>query len=100
VKRRKARRAATHKSARPVGGDLKLGGKDRHDAIPDPIQMKAVYDGQQCCGFIYSRGPRGIEAYNADQISLGIFLTAKAAADAICAARGNSFNPKQRGTNK
>jgi hypothetical protein len=45
--------------------------------------MLSVYDGTRCLGFLLSRGPRGVEAYDADNILLGIFKTQKAASEAI-----------------
>jgi hypothetical protein len=46
----------------------------------------SVYDGQTCIGFLLTRGPAGIEAFDADDKSLGIFPNQKSAADAISKA--------------
>jgi hypothetical protein len=52
----------------------------------DIMAMTSVYDGRRCIGFIISRGPKGFEAYTANEISFGIFPTQQEAADAISAA--------------
>ncbi|MFZ1151423.1 MAG: hypothetical protein WAR76_17065 [Xanthobacteraceae bacterium] len=46
----------------------------------------AVFDGRQCLGHILSRGRLGVEAFDRDDVSLGIFPNQKAAADAISEA--------------
>ena len=51
----------------------------------------AVYDGRTCLGFLLPRGKQGVEAFDHDDKSLGIFPTQKSAADALSAkeaARG------------
>ena len=45
--------------------------------------LQTVYDGRRATGFLLCRGRDGYEAFDADQRSLGVFTTAKAAADAI-----------------
>lgn len=42
-----------------------------------------VYDGQQCLGHVLSRGPKGFEAFDRDDRSLGLFATGKQAANAL-----------------
>jgi hypothetical protein len=42
-----------------------------------------VYDGRECLGHILARGKAGFEAFGKDDRSLGLFKTAKAAADAL-----------------
>jgi hypothetical protein len=49
------------------------------------LTTQAVYDGRTCIGFLLPRGKAGIEAFDAEHASLGIYPTVKAAADAICA---------------
>lgn len=82
------RRAAT--AAAPGARDRRradqLGGVIGAEAIPDTIVMQVVYDGSTCVGFLYARGPQGVEAYDADLKTLGIFKTQQAAADAVTAA--------------
>lgn len=47
-----------------------------------------VYDGQQVCiGFTVSRGKAGVEAFDIDNRSLGIFPDQKSAAAAVSARR-------------
>jgi hypothetical protein len=48
--------------------------------------MLAVYDGQSCIGHLLPRGPQGVEAFDACDRSLGIFIDQRSAADAISRA--------------
>jgi hypothetical protein len=43
----------------------------------------AVYSGRTCVGFLLLRGRQGIEGFDADDRSLGLFQDQKSAADAI-----------------
>ena len=45
--------------------------------------MLSVFDGRQCIGHVVGRGRAGFEAYDADQRSLGVFASQRAAVDAI-----------------
>jgi predicted DNA-binding transcriptional regulator AlpA len=45
--------------------------------------------GTVCLGFVFPRGKMGFEAFDADTASLGLFETAKAAADAVTRAAGD-----------
>jgi hypothetical protein len=45
--------------------------------------MLSIYEGQRCIGFLLNRGRTGWEAFDADEVSLGIFPTQQAASDAI-----------------
>jgi hypothetical protein len=47
--------------------------------------MAYVYDGRRCLGFILARGKLGFEAMDRDEQSLGLFLSQRAAADALTA---------------
>ena len=49
--------------------------------LASPVQ--SVYNGQVCLGHIVSRGKCGFEAYDTDDISLGIFPDQQTAAAAI-----------------
>ena len=63
-----------------------LSGKtgSRQATSPDlAMQALAVYAGQRCLGHILPRGKSGIEAFDQDDKSLGIFPTQKLAADAV-----------------
>jgi len=45
--------------------------------------LQSVYGGRTLLGFLISRGRLGTEAYTPDEVSIGVFSTIKAAADAI-----------------
>jgi len=51
--------------------------------------LQALYDGRHCIGFLPMRGKAGVEAYSANDRSLGIFSDAKAATGAVSAARAS-----------
>ena len=44
-----------------------------------------VCSGRDCIGFLLSRGRSGVEAFDANERSIGIFGDAKTAADAVTA---------------
>ena len=44
----------------------------------------SIYDGRRCVGHLISRGPKGFEAFDADDRSIGTFESQKAAAAAWC----------------
>jgi hypothetical protein len=46
----------------------------------------SVYSGRQVLGFILNRGPASVEAFTADERSIGVFPDQKSAADAVSAA--------------
>ena len=50
--------------------------------------MVSVYDGRQCLGHVLGRGPKGFEAFDRDDKSVGLFPTAKQAANALLIAEG------------
>jgi hypothetical protein len=52
------------------------------------MQALAVFDGRECIGHLLPRGESGIEAYDRDDRSLGIFPNPKTAADAVSKAGG------------
>jgi hypothetical protein len=52
-----------------------------------PMSALAIYSGQVCLGHILPRGKAGVEAFDADDKSLGIFPDQKAAADAVSQQR-------------
>jgi len=45
--------------------------------------MLSVYDGQRCIGFLLSRGRAGVEAFDCDERSLGVYPTQGEAVNAI-----------------
>ena len=49
-----------------------------------------VYDGQRCLGHMLSRGKTGVEAFDRDDKSFGLFPDQRAAADAICEAEAEA----------
>jgi hypothetical protein len=82
VGRRKA--ASSPKRARRKELDADQSGQaDRREAISSPISSLAVFDGRRCCGFLLPRGKQGVEAFNADDHSIGVFPDLKAAANAV-----------------
>jgi hypothetical protein len=46
----------------------------------------SVHDGQVCIGHVLNRGKSGVEAFNVDDKSLGLFSTQKEAMAALSAA--------------
>ena len=52
----------------------------------DLLACLGVYDGQDCIGYLLPRDEQGVEAYGADDASLGLYPTQKKAADAVSAA--------------
>ena len=56
-------------------------------AVP-AAPLAYVYDGQQCLGHVLGRGPKGFEAFNRDDKSVGIFETQRQAANALVVAEG------------
>jgi hypothetical protein len=47
------------------------------------VAMLTVYDGDQTIGFLLRRGPAGVEAFTADNNSLGLFENDDTAASAV-----------------
>ena len=52
--------------------------------------MSYVYDGRQCLGHVLARGKLGFEGFDREEVSLGIFKTQAAAADAVFGAAANT----------
>ena len=50
---------------------------------PSTAPLAYVYDGQQCLGHVLSRGPKGYEAFDRHDRSLGLYPTGKQAANAL-----------------
>jgi hypothetical protein len=48
--------------------------------------MVSVYDGRACIGFVLERGRAGFEGFTADERSVGLFPTQRAAAVAVMEA--------------
>jgi hypothetical protein len=85
VGRLKARRPAT---AKTVNGshDFSAGQPRDRQAKSNPLPLQAVYSGQDCLGFLLSRGKQGVEAFTAAEDSLGFFPDQKSAANAVSEA--------------
>jgi hypothetical protein len=91
VRRRKAARPATATTVNGPHAKVSAGRQNHRDVLKpfDPTTQPgflAVYDGQVCLGFLLPRGKAGVEAFDADDRFLGVFLTQKEAADAISIA--------------
>jgi hypothetical protein len=56
--------------------------RDSPQLQAEQLHWLAIYDGQQCVGHALSRGKLGVEAFDAEDRSLGIFHSLK---DAIAA---------------
>jgi hypothetical protein len=62
----------------------------RNADLPDSMNALGVYVGSKCIGFLLPRGRQGVEAFGADDRSLGVFPDQKHAADAVSAAAGST----------
>jgi hypothetical protein len=62
------------------------------DALVDRANWFAVYDGQRRIGHFISRGRQGFEAYDADERSLGLYGTQRAAFKAISTAHDHTIS--------
>jgi hypothetical protein len=51
--------------------------------------LSYVYDGKQCVGFVLARGKNGFEGLDREEVSLGLFKTAAAAANAVFDSAAN-----------
>jgi hypothetical protein len=71
--------------ARKSGRDDRFAGQIAAEANPEVsiMQALAVYDGGRCIGFLMARGKQGVEGFNIDTKSLGIFPDQKAAANMV-----------------
>jgi hypothetical protein len=49
----------------------------------DASPMMTIYSGQKCIGFLLRRGREGVEAFTADEISIGKFASVKEATSAV-----------------
>ena len=50
--------------------------------------LVSIYDGRECLGHVLSRGPKGFEAFDRDDQSVGIFETQRQAANALLIKEG------------
>jgi hypothetical protein len=91
VRRRKAPKPASAGAVsgprtRVSAGTRKQCGAHKTFDPSTQVDFLAVYSGQRCLGFLLPRGNVGIEAFDADDKSLGLFPNQKAAADALSGA--------------
>jgi hypothetical protein len=84
VRRQKAARPATALTV-DEPHTVQAGQLKNRDAKLSRPSCLAVCAGQTCIGFLLSRGKIGVEAFDADNNSLGIFPDQKSAADAVSA---------------
>ena len=49
--------------------------------------MLSIFDGRECAGFLLHRGKEGVELFDKEQRSLGIFPTEREAVAALDKAR-------------
>jgi hypothetical protein len=59
------------------------------EATQNQPALQSVYDGRERIGYLLLRGRQGVEAFDADEVSLGLYSDPKTAAAAI-SARGRS----------
>ena len=90
MERYKALRPAADATANGSHAKVSAGRRKRREAKSfDPSTQQgflSLYDGQTHLGFLLPRGRLGVEAYDRDDKSLGIFPNQKAAADAVSEA--------------
>jgi hypothetical protein len=53
------------------------------DATQNQPALQSVYDGRERVGHLLLRGKQGVEAFDANEVSLGIYPDLKTAADAV-----------------
>lgn len=82
---RTARRPAADKAARRPSAGFSAGQLRDREAYT--TSLLSVYSGRTCVGFLVLRGKAGVEAYDADDNSLGIFSDQQSAAAAISKRR-------------
>jgi hypothetical protein len=90
MRSRKALRAAASKARDPRRVDW-LGGEVGSEATSKDFvfQGLAVHDGHVCIGYRLPRGRQGIEAFDANDKSLGTFSDQRSAADGVSRAVGS-----------
>jgi hypothetical protein len=91
MRRRKAAKPATAGTvnglhAKVSAGRLKLSDASKPSDPSAQPGFLAVYDGQRCLGHLLLRGRQGVEAFDVNDRSIGIFQNQKAAADAVSEA--------------
>src|SRR5262245_59783996 len=82
MRRRKATAVRGGSSQDGRRDDL-LGRRIGTEATSSSHVLQTVFDGRELIGFLLSRGKLGVEAFDSDERSLGVFPTVKAAVAAI-----------------
>ena len=62
--------------------------KERAMSGPPTTPLVSIYDGRQCLGHVLGRGPKGFEAFDREDQSLGVFETQRQAANALLVKEG------------
>ena len=89
MRRLKARSPATAEAGREAHAAFQTGKLKRRE-VTSPQTALSVYDGRCHIGFLLLRGKAGVEAFDADNRSLGLFSNMKTAADAVSDACGRA----------
>ena len=90
-------------TASPLGDAPSLGEIDMPNETAEPSHLVSVMNGDICAGFLISLGPRGVEAFDADERALGTFrdaLSAMAAIEKSVASRVCSMTTRERLQNR
>jgi hypothetical protein len=91
MRRRKAARPTSPEAHKPRTVLSTAKRRDRNAISPDFVmQALSVCDGQTCIGHLLPRGKAGVEAFDSDDRSIGIYPTQAAAANAISKVAGGA----------
>jgi hypothetical protein len=80
---RKPSGPAAGKTARKPRAEVPAGQRKLREVYTTPLL--SVYDGRQLLGFLLPRGKQGVEAFSADDRSLGVYPDQRSAAAAVSA---------------
>jgi hypothetical protein len=67
--------------------------RSTHERSASAAAMISIFDGRQCIGHVLCRGRMGFEAFNGEDVSLGVFANQK---DAIAAINGTTDEHQRR----
>ena len=87
----KARKPAAERPARRLHGSAKAGKLTRPEAYCIQSTCLSIYDGRTCIGHLPLRGKVGVEAFAANDRSLGVYPNRKTTTDA---ATGETIKAK------
>jgi hypothetical protein len=85
------------RTARPGGGEPgidKTGPDNSSYIVPasapqrPSAPMVSVYDGRRCIGFVLTAGRQGFQAFDADEVAIGLFPSMRDAVAAVSARAG------------